>query len=129
MSGFRVSMASSMPVRHLLVMVERVCRGVMMSRSQSGFRSKTSSTLSSISRCWAVTQQMEETPGLAASSFTSGAILMASGRVPKTLIMRRFSICRQASLGGSPEGSSGLLSWVCSISGGWLPSFLWWSWG
>ena len=30
-------MASSMPVRHLLVMVDSVCRGVMMSRSQSGF--------------------------------------------------------------------------------------------
>ena len=30
-------MASSIPVRHLLVMVDKVCRGVMMSRSQSGF--------------------------------------------------------------------------------------------
>ena len=92
MSGFKASIASSIPVRHLLVIVERVCRGVMMSRSQSGFRSNTSSTLSSISRCWAVTQQMDSISARPSSSFTKGAILMASGRVPNTLIIRSFSI-------------------------------------
>ena len=84
-------MASSMPVRHLLVMVDSVCRGVMMSRSQSGF-TWTSSTLSSICRCWAVTQQRLSIPSRFASSCTRGHILMASGRVPKTLMIRSFSI-------------------------------------
>ena len=81
-----------MPVRHLLVMVLRVCRGVMMSRSQSGVRPKTSRTLSSISLCWAVTQQMDSISSRPDSSLTRGAILMASGRVPKTLMIRSFSI-------------------------------------
>ena len=60
----------------------------MIFRSQSGVMENTSSTLSSISRCWAVTQHSDSISGLAASSFTSGAILMASGRVPNTLMIR-----------------------------------------
>ena len=84
-------MASSMPVRHLLVMVLRVWRGVMMSRSHWGWRSNTCNTLSSISRCWAVTQQMDSIPSRPASSLTRGAILIASGLVPKTLMIRSFS--------------------------------------
>ena len=47
-------------------------------------------TLSSISRCCAVTQQRLSMPSRCASSLTSGAILIASGRVPKTLITLIF---------------------------------------
>ena len=45
---------------------------------------KASSTWSSIWRCWAVTQTRQMMPGVAASRVTTGAILIASGRVPNT---------------------------------------------
>ena len=44
--------------------------------------------LSSISRCWPVTQTAVSIPVHVFSSFTSGHILIASGRVPKTRRMR-----------------------------------------
>src|SRR5690554_3575014 len=43
-----------------------------------------SSTWSSIWRCWAVTQVTASNAGRRRSSWTSGAIFTASGRVPKT---------------------------------------------
>ena len=92
MSGFKSSITPSMPVRHLLVMVESVWRGVMMLRSASAVRPNTSMTLSSISRCCAVTQQRLSISSRVFNSLTSGAILMASGRVPNTLMMRSLSI-------------------------------------
>jgi hypothetical protein len=39
--------------------------------------------LMSIARCWPVTQIVELTEGSASSALIRGAILMASGRVPK----------------------------------------------
>src|SRR5690606_40055966 len=47
--------------------------------------SNASSTWSSICRCWAVTQTNEEMSGVRRNWCTTGAILMASGRVPKTV--------------------------------------------
>ena len=120
-------MASSIPSRHLLVMVERVCRGVMMSRSQSGLREKTSSTLSSISRCWAVTQQMDSRFSRPASSLTRGAILMASGRVPNTLMMRSFSMAYSFPSPGASGGVPSVFSPPPAL--GLAPSAGWWLWG
>ncbi len=57
---------------------------VMMSRSWSGAIANRSSTWSSISRCWPVTATVQSMPGRARSSATTGANLIASGRVPKT---------------------------------------------
>ncbi|CAM2178896.1 hypothetical protein BLAT2472_40439 [Burkholderia latens] len=53
-------------------------------RSYSGLMSNSVSTWSSISRCCAVTQTLASTSLRAFSARTSGAILMASGRVPNT---------------------------------------------
>ena len=74
-------------------MVDRVCRGVMMSRSQSGL---------SLKDLQHAVQHLPVLGGDAAealdplpirrSSCTRGHILMASGRVPKTLMIRSFSI-------------------------------------
>lgn len=59
--------------------------GLMIARSWSGATSKTRSTWSSISRCWPVTVTTVSNSSLRAfSSLTSGHILIASGRVPKT---------------------------------------------
>ena len=60
------------------------CPAVMRSRSWSTSTANSSSTWSSMSRCWAVTQTRDTNPGSASSAATTGAILMASGRVPKT---------------------------------------------
>ena len=38
-----------------------------------------------MSRCWAVTQTRDSMPAWAANALTTGAILIASGRVPNTL--------------------------------------------
>src|SRR5579875_211718 len=61
----------------------------MMSRSKSGLISKRSSSVSSIWRCWAETHTIGSIAGRAAqSAWTTGAILIVSGRVPKTGITR-----------------------------------------
>jgi hypothetical protein len=49
-----------------------------------GRRSNRSSTCASISRCCPVTQILQSTSGRLDSSLTTGASLMASGRVPNT---------------------------------------------
>ena len=69
-------------------MSKSVCPGFMTCRSWSGSTSNTLSTWSSISRCCPVTQTtVSNSLGLDFSSFTSGHILIASGRVPKTSII------------------------------------------
>ena len=73
-----------MPRSTLEVMSARLWPLCMMLRSCSGLISNSLSTLSSISRCWAVTQTMLSSSGLRLSSRTSGAIFIASGRVPNT---------------------------------------------
>src|SRR5205814_3595585 len=61
-----------------------VCPGFIRSRSRSGRTSKSARAESSRSRCCAVAQTIVSNPGSARSRSTTGAILMASGRVPTT---------------------------------------------
>src|SRR6516162_1950424 len=56
----------------------------IMSRFQSGRRPNKSRTCVSSSRCWPVTQVLQWKFAPAESSLTTGASLIASGRVPKT---------------------------------------------
>src|SRR5579864_5909760 len=66
----------------------------MRSRSKSGVISKAASTWSSISRCCAVTQIFTAyRSGERFSSSTSGASLIASGRVPK---IKRIVRCKRS---------------------------------
>ena len=75
---------SRMPASTAAVMSVRSWPAFMRSRSKSGVISKSRSTWSSISRCCAVTQTSTAIPSLRRSAPASGAILMASGRVPNT---------------------------------------------
>ncbi len=64
---------------------DSVCPERITFRSNSGTMSNSCNTWSSISRCWALTHTDETMPCSACSACTSGAILMASGRVPNTV--------------------------------------------
>ena len=79
-----------MPSRARVVMDDSVCCFCMMFRSYCAVRRKICITESSISRCWPVRQQILSNSGRCASVCTSGAILIASGRVPKTDITLIF---------------------------------------
>jgi len=61
--------------------------GCMTSRSTSGTICAISSTWSSMSRCCAVTQTRASMPGCPRRAWTTGNILIASGRVPKTVMI------------------------------------------
>src|SRR5579862_5240771 len=69
----------------------------MIARSWSAVRPKKSRIPASMSRCWPVRQITVLRAGLAASALTTGAILIASGRVPNTV--RIFMSRRGLSLG------------------------------
>src|SRR5690606_20721763 len=82
-----------MPARTRDVRSLRDWSGCIMSRSTSGAMPKRSRTWSSISRCCAVTATAVSIPGFAFNAPITGAILMASGRVPKTTITRLLIVC------------------------------------
>ena len=82
----------------LVVTSVRSCPGRMIFKSQSGQILKISNTWSSISRCCPVTHTSVSNSCVCfLSSCTRGAILMASGLVPKTSITF-FLICIRLSL-------------------------------
>src|SRR5438876_661026 len=81
--------------RRCAVTRARVWPGVITWRSKSGRRPKKASIGVKRSVCCEVTQVRTANPGAAASAWTSGASLMASGRVPMTT-----STCTESLLGG-----------------------------
>ena len=84
-SGWKASSTPSMPPSTLDVMPDNVCPGCIRFRSNSGTMPKSCKTWSSICRCCALTHTADVKPASACNAFTSGAILMASGRVPNTV--------------------------------------------
>ena len=85
-------MVSSMPFITRAVMSDRVCPDFIMSKSKSARILKMSITWSNICLCCAVTHTTDSISSRCSKTFTSGAILIASGRVPKTVITFSFSM-------------------------------------
>src|SRR5215472_8847723 len=74
----------------------------MILRFQSGRSPNKSRTCASSSRCWPVTQILHWKFARAESSLTTGASLIASGRVPKT--NRTFIVSRKLGKSVSEAG-------------------------
>ena len=106
-SGFSRSSTASMPANTRDDSSFIVWSGRIRSRSTSGASAKSASTWSSICRCCAVAQRMVRHPGSSRRRRMTGAILMASGRVPTTTMsfmrFRSAHRARAASRRGPPR--------------------------
>ena len=86
MSGLTSFITSSNFCIALVVISVNVWPCFIIFRSYCGFISNVSNTWSNIWRCCAVTQTILSIFSLLSNSLTSGAILIASGLVPNTVI-------------------------------------------
>ena len=82
MSGLVSSNNASIRVISLAVKMGSVWLGSMTSRSWSTSISNRSTTCCNISLCWPVETTNDSSPSAASIAFTTGAILIPSGRVP-----------------------------------------------